>query len=302
MSDSKATKLCKFGTTCTVPKCAFSHYHPIAGGKGKGKPSKKVVLLKQPKLPVAHQVMVAHSIMSRISDLKRTADVSKAGYFDIKTVDIKKVDGDLKFLSDQLAAARGTIRDVLGNKPFRTQIYGVADCPVTVTTGTITTVIGIQSSISAENASFAAVFDEYRITGGKYHYIIYQCQVGSGTLGFYVVAYDPVDSVALTSIYDGCSKSQRHLVSLPVQQAGATATVATGPTAVKHCFAWRVPPGITIANSNAGGAGAWQPTTTTTINWGTLKNYCAPANPFITTALVGVSGILEMDIEFRIRE
>lgn len=185
-------------------------------------------------------------------------------------------------------------------------------------TGVATAVAAISpDSNSTEWAAFAALYDEFRVAGFDCEYFVPAISPAGGTGGVtidsaHVLAYDPVDSTALTSVRQG-TEASRHTLKMPSPVLGTATTSATQkygfimqdgkpfslkvrfPKGKAEALALGTPPSTIVASP-----GQWKLVGTAGTNSpdGWLKVY--HVSDYTTTA-VDTTGIVYVDVEFRSR-
>lgn len=179
--------------------------------------------------------------------------------------------------------------------------------------GIVSSVVAVSpDSNASEWAAVTGLYDEYRLRGFKVKYAIpaYTPAPGAAGLGpdaaLSVLAFDPVDSSALTAVRNGCEYSQHKLLASSPALVAAT----TGSSNAKFAFPGmhnldvKVQPVLSTAFNSTGAAistpGEW----TNVLNSGTnlpqgwLKVYMTTDFTTVSTAL---TGIVYCDVEFRSR-
>jgi hypothetical protein len=167
--------------------------------------------------------------------------------------------------------------------------------------GLCTAVLQIDPSISTEWTSLQALYDEYKMHGFRCEYALISSCVGSTADSMLVLAWDPVDATALTSVRNGCELTHHKLHALP-NVSGANGTLANG-TPLKFSVSIRNQESLTISSTGqvTGSPGSWKnlPTSGSIGSYdGALKVYNVNSGG---NGVAQVVGILYMDISFRSR-
>jgi hypothetical protein len=163
----------------------------------------------------------------------------------------------------------------------------------------LTTVLALTPSYSSEFSSFAALFDSVKVHGCRVNYSISaSAAITSPSLA--VVAYQPTDVSALTSIASGCETDQHQLVSL-----APAALTSAQPQAVTSRGLWSkqfiVPkgsPARSSATSTTFG-NEWASTSDTDDAFGYLKIYLGALGTGVVSTWTYV---LYVDCSFRARQ
>jgi len=179
----------------------------------------------------------------------------------------------------------------------------------TAASGLLTSTLSVDPSSNAtEWASLTALYDEYKVISGEFHFgLVGRCQA-PGTSGLtvdsnFVVVFDPNDPNSLSSWRNGTEYSQ-HLSLFPTLiTAGATAAadvygIRTASTGVK--FPFHVPRGAALATSSGAinyGGDVWFQVGST-VPCGQLKFYWQTAN---TTTATAVNGVVYLRVHLRSR-
>ncbi len=171
----------------------------------------------------------------------------------------------------------------------------------------------LADSNNAEWNALVALYDEYRVSGGtvKYQLPYTSPNLTSGLTAdsMFVMAYDPTDSTALTSVREGCELSQHTLVSgsqiLVDAIAGTTRVGYFNSLGAPHQFKFHLKeveaPTINLSGAINFSAGMWKSANAAGGNSpdGSLKVYGTSSN---TTAVVCVAGIVYLRVHFRSRK
>ena len=251
-------------------------------------------------------------IVTRLTKIESPQSKLIEGYVDVKktdtkpmSVDIKTSHPDLKALLHAMGGRGGRPR--LNN--LRTKI--AVNSTINGSSGTaISTVINVRPAAYSEFASFAALFDEFKVHGGVLHFNIWATGQTNLVVGNdAAIGYDPVDNAAYASV-TGVLVSSQHIgpiQAMAVTDASLASTAArtAAPSATsKHGF-WAFPfkcpkqPQFVPNNSQQVMTGEWCDTNISSSlgDYGYLKPYVTSAGS--TTA--AVSYYLVLDIEFRSR-
>ncbi len=308
--------VCKFGANCLNERCRFEHvgakpkWMEVASSEKAKKPrkSKKAKLLKgvAEKRSVPQLIEGARGLLmkrstvnqQRMEFMKKYVTVSVSGG-DTK-VDTSPFDDTLKLLEMELAVLKNAVRSVQGFKGFEINMFEENFFNANGS-GTTLGALTIDPSLLTEFASLAALFDEYKVASGVYHYSVndwHVSAIGANSQG--VLAYDPADGVAPTTTIQLAAKQQMQIVSFGTVVAGATAPTHVHGTPLK--FKWVVPPGTFVpAGATASeGSSNWQPTTTSNgyQPYGWLKFAKVSGHASVNQ----ISGIQVYHVHFRCRE
>lgn len=286
-----------------VPKT--KHGKPLRqlakGSKQAKKPAEGVQMTLKNKEKFS--VVAAH-VKNMVSLLKRRKEITEAKAkfdrtyvsIDMKGSSTPYVD-ELSLIQRELDFARQSVRSALGTQIFRLKLWENVSLPSTAGGVCASTYTADPQNIT-EFVSAAALFDEYRLTGGIMRFVSMGTTVNNATslMGLGVMSYDPTDNAALTVVTEGCQMAQHKIFAKAVQPTGTIAVTPSG----EHEFRWHVPDGILqygSASSMAGGS--WQATlsTLTKLPYGYLKVYMDAITPSVTA----LSGIEEYHVEFRCR-
>lgn len=174
----------------------------------------------------------------------------------------------------------------------------------------ITTVINVRPAAYTEFASFAALFDEFKVHGGVLHFNIWATGQNNLVVGNdAAIAYDPVDNAVYASVA-GVLVASQHIgpiqaMAVTDASVASTASRTAAPQATsKHgffTFPFKCPtqPQFVPNNSQQVMTGEWCDTNIS----GSLGDY-GYLKPYITSAgstTATVSYYLVLDIEFRAR-
>jgi len=179
--------------------------------------------------------------------------------------------------------------------------------------GVVSTAVRVLADANAaEWTAMTALYDEYRVLGGKFMFQpAYQTPAGAFTPDtvLAVMAYDPVDGTALSSVRNGSELSQHVLC------ASQPASQATNSTALSSSFG-HASGKLYAFKFTTQGMNAFTATTTTTVEpigqWkimnaagsnssdGWLKYY--GTSDIAAAGVSAVVGILYLDVEFRSRK
>jgi len=248
---------------------------------------------------------------TRLAKLEAPSDTKLIeGYVDVKK-DVKTqppaVKTDHPDLRSLLHAMGGGKRPKLNNLRTKISVSGTLNG----SSGTaITTVINVRPAAYSEFASFAALFDEFKVHGGMLHFNIWATGQNAVVVGNDAAfGYDPVDNGVYASVA-GVLVSSQHIGPIQALSVTDSSVPSTGartaaPSATsKHGF-WGFPfkcpkqPQFVPNNSQQVMTGEWCDTNISSSlgDYGYLKPYVTSAGS--TTATV--SYYLVLDIEFRSR-
>jgi hypothetical protein len=166
----------------------------------------------------------------------------------------------------------------------------------------LATVVSMLPSSSSEFASFATIYEECKVTGGRvlFNLTVNNVSTAVPTLG--VISYDPTVATALASVADGAEDAQHRVFATPPQDGAAGLQMT--PKAVEALglmpFAWHVPKGASARTtaSTAVFSGEWSSTADASDLYGYIKIYI-PAQG--ASASSTWNYIVYMDVEFRSR-
>lgn len=264
----------------------------------------KTVLAANPKIPSAPTKVaggVDRKIGTIVDDYVVTYPSQESGTVPSSAdVDEKKV-----------AVSRTAIRQMLGNRRLnnlRTKMVIGSFIQGSSATA-ITTVINVRPSAFSEFASFAALYDEFKVHGGTFKYNLY----GTGQTNAIVldgaVGYDPVDNATYASTAGVLVASQSHG---PVTVAGITdASLASSAARTIapashtktgfYTFTFECPKGSQMVSNNSQQVctGNWCDTNISSSlgDYGYIKPYISAAG---STTMV-LTYYLVLDVEFRSR-
>lgn len=240
-------------------------------------------------------------------------------YADEKTLPVVKMadPDDVKMIMEQLKQsyetlckefdiAKATMRAGLGDRPIKMRLSATFLITTTVTTG-VTNTVNINGNTSGqlsptactEWSTLAALFDEYKCTGGHCDFIYSNATSAQAVAkipnNIPVIGYDPSDGTALTSSVAVTQLAQHKTITTPVTDGTVTTIPAMG---VHHQFEWHVPRGTAI-----GGSASVQPGT----EWIAVDG--ASAAGFLKFHHVGTvitavdtgAGFIYFNLEFRCR-
>jgi hypothetical protein len=241
-------------------------------------------------------------VTSRVRELSSNLKAAeKADWFSVKdSKDSKSIKSDTtKLLELDLATVRQLVsRAYPGMKTARITLSIPFQLTATVTSGIVSTVVGVRPGNSGEFSSLAALFNEYKCLSGEIHFVnmirsTYTIGSSAATLNtsMLVLAYD-TSSGALASVIAGTEFSQHGLYPNSYQSP-VTATFERHKT-----FQFKVPDGIVLAD-NSYTSGNWAPTSSAAIDFGQVKAYSVGAE---VVAQDVVSGVMRLNCEFRMRE
>lgn len=245
------------------------------GKKNEGKggeaidPAKVLVLMKP------HMAAVNNLLQRKKALVEKKVTVSmsapSAGWFgdakDVKVpvtvnADALAIERDLQLVESELKLLRTTARAALfngfGTKLLKMKLW-IAETWAT-SGSNITGIVAADPSVVTEFASLAALFDEYRCVGGEAHiYVTCASDPATSTNDPRVIyAYDPAESVNLTTLVAGLQLQQHKLMY--AYNGTSSATPAQIPNT--YSFNWKVPAGVITTSGSApvASSGNWQPT------------------------------------------
>ncbi len=204
-------------------------------------------------------------------------------------------------------AGKGGKRTKLNN--LRTKMWDGSNASSSAS-GAYSTVINVRPSAASEFASFAALYDEFKVHGCSLHWVFILTNTGAVvpyTHGN--ISYDPVDNTAYTSIITSLAASQKtgpmQSTGLSLLNAAAATTTGIGPLPITkhgvHVLKIRCPKGATgiPANTQQVQTGNWCDTNITNAqgDYGYLKPYFESQ----TNTTITLEWWIEYDIEFRSR-
>lgn len=244
--------------------------------------------------------------------LKKKSLLKQQREFEAKYVMVNKDEKDLKnelspyqdslkLIDVQLAALRSTVRSIMGPmKAYKITLveeYFFASNGSGISASALT----IDPSTLSEFSALLTLFDEFKVTGGKYEYTVNDWHIPSTTINACgSLSYDPSDGTAPTSMVQNAQKQQHTLVPYGTASAGLTSLTVT-PKGM-NSFEWHVPHGVLIAAGATASEGTsnWQPTSTVNgyIPYGWIKYYVSGKHNSVNQ----ISGIVYHHCAFRSRE
>jgi len=232
-------------------------------------------------------------------DVKTAAVIDDYVKVEPKSNDAKtSASGSAGAISSQMKAVLSTVKfGQYKKKAFRIKLYESISFN-TNGAGLITGTVPLDPSTITEFSSVAQLFDEFRVVSGVYKFGVLAAMVNGGTnlQSFIVVAYDPTDGTALTSLVAGCQLETHLLVRKPIFSGGAA---ILNPADKLHSLRVKVPSGVLtgVGTPVTVGASAWQPTAGTPQPYGWFKAY----GDNLGATATGFSGVMVFDVEFRMR-
>jgi hypothetical protein len=159
---------------------------------------------------------------------------------------------------------------------------------------------GVAPSGSTEFASFAALYEECKVSSGAVHFDVSTSAAPlTNNTDLSVISYDPLSVAALTSVADGCEDAQHKLF-----KSSSLLSTLTSPLPVTGRGLWRfpfkVPSGSarTTASTAVFGGSDWSLTADASDVYGYLKWYIPALGAAITST---IQSMIELDVEFRSR-
>jgi len=313
----QVTGKCKFGEKCTRPlTCPFKHDFKNSK-KGLGK---QMMPLKHLSLKVNHNDFLQKMLPQlRSLSLKRSLFAQEKKDFDSKygsLVDVKglkttsQIDDKIALLDMEFKTLKSMAHNTFGTHPVKVNMH-IDFTWTTSTAGLCATVDPVQPNTLTEFTALAALFDQYRVTGGKstinlYGYMLYDSQASGVCKPLLIIVYDPSDFVAVASVLAGSNVSQHKLLRVPVATAAVTGPLGfPDPQTQLHEFHWKTPPGILDSASVGSEGGAWQATISGAqqLAYGTVKVY---GGTFVMSAAATATNIAyvlqQYNCEYRMRE
>jgi len=275
-------------------KKATSKTHKIA------KTAVKADLQSHMKIVRAHIKRTGALLVRRATLVDRLAAV-KNTYFDVKDSKSDLPDRELKLIDDEIKLMRDTVRSFRQFSALKITFFSELN-NISSGGGNLIMVVNLNPTALSEWTSCAALFDEFRMVGGEYHYTPFgpvPVPAGGGayvTKG--VMGYDPTDNTAYAAVVSGMQDQQHQMFTQTIAAANGVSTVTTALSR-PEVFKWHTPPGVLV--NDALSVSNWQPTSTaggTLLPYGYLKSYST--GYVATTGVLG--GILHWHCEFRIRE
>ncbi len=211
-------------------------------------------------------------------------------------------------ISQHLAAARSGLKPMSIIVPYSFTMNCAAG------SGIISSTLPVLADSNAnEWNALVALYDEYRISGATVRYFLpYTSPNITSSLSadsMFVLAYDPTDSSALTSVREGCELAQHALVCgshlLTDAVAGTTRMAFLPSTGKPHTFKFSLnevkAPTINVSGAINFSAGMWKSANGAGGNSpdGSLKAYGVSSS---ATTVVCVSGIVYLEVHFRSRK
>lgn len=273
------------------------------------KPGKKLVPTPTRGVPKAMPTLqfdvreFARRLRSNFPSLRSDVKDSKTALVSLKD------EGELKL---QVAMARSAISSAYGVEPVGFHLPVSTTFTATVTTGVTNTSLTLRISDSVEYASLAALFDEFRMTGGQFDYDIVlptpTIVLGTSSLSYDTLAamgYDPSDNTAPSTARAVCELGQ-HKQLFP--RISATPTVGTyvglygKVDSSPYVFKWSTAKVAQVVDSlgNVTNVGGWKGASTSPVpqSDGFLKVYYQSG---ATTAVTSIVGTVYFHTEFRSR-
>lgn len=213
----------------------------------------------------------------------------------------------------EISTIRSAVRMAFGLKPIHVEVPFMLDMKSTAATGIVNTVANVDVTATTEFGALASLFDEYRTLGFTYDFYVpastaFWSNTSTGALDstwMCSISYDPADNTAVTSTLINTQQAQHILLApRPVMYDGVGNKLVGLFTQVDSQRPFRFKVAITpVAETlvNAGTAttpGMWKPTTAGTLPDGYIKPYLVSS---LTTASVGISGVLRLITEWRSR-
>jgi len=201
-------------------------------------------------------------------------------------------------------AFRGLGKAAFGTRGYRMVLNQPVRMVATVTTGILSGIISVNPANSSEWTAPSALFEEYKVLGGKLEFCYSGVSGPTSTItsdfaaGFLQVAYDPKNAtVPPPTAVSLTSHEQRRAF----QTAAPAASVGNFDTPVQvqgsrmSVFRFKVPPGVATDASTAGGSYV---NTASPVPFGGVEYY---HQTNLATALAVGYGVLYLECEFRNR-
>lgn len=241
------------------------------------------------------------ALLTRRSFLVERLAAAKNSYFDTKDVKSDLPDREIKLIDDEIKLMRETVRSFRQFSSLKITFFSEVLYTASAA-GILNSILSLNPSTLSEFTSCAALFDEFRMVGGEYHYTPF----GPVTVGVAgapinskgVFGYDPSDNTAYAAVVSGMQDQQHQMFSQCVAAANTVSTVTT-VFGRPEVFKWHTPSGVLVNDSLS--VSNWQPTGTAggaLLPYGYLKTYSTGWNA--SAGVIG--GIMHWHCEFRIRE
>jgi len=278
---------------------------------------------KKAMIRTAHlSIVKRHDILKQIGSAaalvakKRALIMQEKSDFEMKYISItasgeNKADSPftdkLLLLEQEIKMLKTMAHNTFGEHPVKVDIpeqFSIG----TSTTGVVNTVHLVQPSSLTEFTTLCTIFDEYRVTGGRFEFNLYGVMAQTTTavgacLPMLVIAYDPADLIALATVSGGCELSKHKLIDVAVYSP-TTVGFAQHTTTTLHSFAYKVPNGILDSASSGAESGSWQACLAGSgqLPYGAVKLYGSTF--FLVTAATATDIAFVVNyyhVEFRIR-
>jgi hypothetical protein len=162
------------------------------------------------------------------------------------------------------------------NREFRTVLNYTSSFTTTAATDYVG-VISIRPSNSSEYATLANIYDEIIVDGGRLDFSLSPVTTYTTNNGALraVVAFDPIESAALSSLSNGLIHSQHFQFANAAALNGGTIQTPLATNAHGYfTFKWRTPKGVARSTSATAAFGhEWSSTSDTASDYGYLKWY-----------------------------
>ncbi len=194
-----------------------------------------------------------------------------------------------------------------GNKPVRAVLP--ISVSFTMTSGLVSNSLAVNVTDSVEWPQLAALFDEYRLLGGRLDYTV-QSTAGSGPDGMFGICWDPVDNAIPTGVRNIAEHKFHKLVGgsywgVPAngQRFGESGFLLQGCKPLRFAFSTQHSKALAITATGSVDAspGMWKRLPVAGSNGspdGWIKVYLSSAG---TGTGPGAGGILYLEVELRVR-
>jgi hypothetical protein len=258
-----------------------------------------------PMLKSAHAAIQRKKILTAERETINTKPVS---WFSDNKTDSKSalanIDKEISLIDAEIGMARGLLKTIMNPAsvfPIRLyQSYSINSSAG----GLINSSATVDPTSISEFVSAATLFDEFRCTAVTFRFMPHgvvtiptATTAIAVTLAHAAIAYDANDGTAAASVTELC-QAQQHLLFPQTLAVANTVSTVTSFDTKPQVFVARVPKGVLQANANA--VSEWQAAKagSSYLPYGWLKTYGQSYNS--VTGVIG--GILEYDVEFRLRE
>jgi hypothetical protein len=284
----------------------------------KKQPTKGVMMKPRDILAVCRSLNLRRVMVERSAAVPVPPPIKAAGWTmvpDVKTPSDKSNAEIIAALTNALQAetkaARGALASCYGHRPVPFVLPVKVSLSTTGAAGVLNATSSIDITTSAEFASLAVLFDEYRFVAGDYRFavVIPTPQFNGATTSItyescFAIGFDPSDATAATSTID-IAQLEHHTQLFPRIEIGITAATIQGffgkQDNSSFNLKWRYSDATALTgNGGVVGPGMWKSTQGNVTNFpdGTVKAYYQSS---ATAVIVAVTGTMYWHVEFRNR-